>query len=406
MREDNVITAIFLVKKKDEKGQYTKWRLVQNFKPVNEGLTTNPLIMPEMEQEINKLKGARYFTILDLKSAFWQIPLLKEDRPFTCFRVPGMGLYRWTVWPMGVKTAPACCVQMTREILRGMEEYSAPYMDDLIVFSETAREHAVHVRDVLEAMSRARGRLNWMKLKVFKTTAIFLGMKISHDIVELSETTKKQIDSYEEPKTIRKLQSFLGFTNYCAPFIRDYNQLVEPFTDLLKNQQKTMSKRVGHRGLDWKKQHADAFVKLKEAVKNTMKLVIPDFNKEFTLETDASDVGVGAVLVQQNNDGIMKPVRFISRKLTTIERSYCTREKEALAIKWAIKKLRNYLWKAFTVITDHRSLEWLMKSDEPDGMLGRWALRLSEYDFKIVWRPGRAEYRGRLSIETICYNDI
>jgi len=156
IREDNVISAIFLVKKKDENGQYTKWRLVQNFKPVNEGLIANPLIMPDMEQELNRLRDARYFSILDLKSAFWQIPLREEDRPFTCFRVPGKGLYRWTVWPMGVKTAPACCVQMTRDILKGMEDYSAPYTDDLIVFSRNALDHALHVTNVLTALKKQK----------------------------------------------------------------------------------------------------------------------------------------------------------------------------------------------------------------------------------------------------------
>ena len=188
---------------------------------------------------------------------------------------------------------------------------------------------------------------------------------------------------YVQPKTMRQVTAFLGLTGYYRKFISHFASKAAPLTDLTRRNRPTR--------ITWTDQCQDSFVKLREILCNTPVLRSPDFMKEFILQTDASDRGIGAVLSQQDNDGVDHPISFYSRKLLPHEERYATVEKECLAIKAAVEAFKVYLLgHHFTITTDHWALEWLSKVHDKNARLARWSIALEPYNFDIVYRKGTA----------------
>ncbi|GFW55083.1 hypothetical protein TNCV_2786981 [Trichonephila clavipes] len=270
---------------------------------------------------------------MDLRSGYWQIEIDEADREKTAFITPE-GLYEFKVMPFGLCNAPATFERMMDNLLRHFKwTMCLCYLDDIIVFSETFEDHLIRLRLVLKCLQEAGLKLNSKKCLLLP---------------------KKR-------------------------FIKGFCYLAEPLQSLLKS------------GVEfhWGPEEVEAFNSLKKALTSDPVLGMYDERASTEIHTDASGYGIGAVLVQIQNN-VEKVIAYASRTLTKAEKNYSTTERECLAIVWATNKFRPYIFgKHFTVVTDHHSLCWLMNLKDPSGRLARWALRLQEHDFDVKYKTGK-----------------
>ncbi|KAL5517048.1 hypothetical protein EMCRGX_G002515 [Ephydatia muelleri] len=296
--------------------------------------------MPRIDDIIDRLGKARFISTLDLTRGYWQMPVPTEDWAKTAF-VTRKGLYQFKMMPFGLNGAPASFQRLTDMLVKGCEEYAAAYLDDIVIFSQTWKEHLGHLKSILKRIGKAN-------------------------------LTVKEAKSSSE----RILGPYRGF-------IPDYAAIATPLTDLTR-------KSSPHVVL-WDEKCAEAFERLKNYLCSSSVLLSPDFTKQFVLQTDASDRGAGAVLSQCDSKGEEHPVAYYSRKFLPREERYSTVEKECLAIKLAVTAFRVYLLgRKFTIQTDHRSLEWLDRLKDSNPRLCRWSLELQPYQYTVVHRPGKA----------------
>ncbi|GFW76920.1 hypothetical protein TNCV_2030251 [Trichonephila clavipes] len=274
-----------------------------------------------------------FFSSMDLRSGYWQIEIDEADREKMAFITPE-GLYEFKVMPFGLCNAPATFERMMDNLLRHFKwTMCLCYLDDIIVFSETFEDHLIRLRLVLKCLQEAGLKLNSKKCLLLP---------------------KKR-------------------------FIKGFCYLAEPLQSLLKS------------GVEfhWGPEEVEAFNSLKKALTSDPVLGMYDERASTEIHPDASGYGIGAVLVQIQNN-VEKVIAYASRTLTKAEKNYSTTERECLAIVWATNKFRPYIFgKHFTVVTDHHSLCWLMNLKDPSGRLARWALRLQEHDFDVKYKTGK-----------------
>ncbi|XP_056152779.1 muscarinic acetylcholine receptor M3-like [Lampris incognitus] len=278
------------------------------------------------------------------------------------------GLYQYTVLPFRVHGAPATFQRMMDRVLGPHWAYAAAYLDDIVIHSATRRGHLTHLRSVLGALRAAGLKANPQKCRLGVEEASYLGYRV---------------------------KSFLGLVGYYQRFIPQYATLAGPLHNLTK---KNLPDRVR-----WTREAEEAFTMLRQALCSDSVLVTSDFALPFVVQTDASAIGVGAVL-SQVKDGEEHPVTYVSRKFLPHERAYSTVEKEALAIKWAVEKLRYYLLgRRFDLVTDHSLLRWMAAAKDTNERVTRSFLMLQDYSFRVVHRPGRENANAdALSLRDAC----
>ncbi|GFU91801.1 retrovirus-related Pol polyprotein from transposon 17.6 [Trichonephila clavipes] len=250
------------------------------------------------------------------------------------------------------------------------------YLDDIIVFSETFEDHLIRLRLVLKCLQEAGLKLNSKKCLFAAQEVKILGHLVSSNGVRPDPDKIKAVRNFPTPKNIHDIRSFLGLCSYFRRFIKGFCYLAEPLQSLLKS------------GVEfhWGPEEVEAFNSLKKALTSDPVLGMYDERASTEIHTDASGYGIGAVLVQIQNN-VEKVIAYASRTLTKAEKNYSTTERECLAIVWATNKFRPYIFgKHFTVVTDHHSLCWLMNLKDPSGRLARWALRLQEHDFDVKYK--------------------
>jgi transposase InsO family protein len=333
--------------------------------------------MPRIDDILDQLGGARCFSTLDLASGYWQVPLRKEDREKTAFSV-GVNHYEFTVMPFGLTNAPATFQRMMSTILKGVKGCLV-FLDDIIIFADTWEEHHPILEDVLGRIRAAGLKLKRAKCQFGKASVKFLGHVVSSQGTEPDPEKVKAVQDFPTPTSASEVRCFLGMASYYRRFVNGFASIAAPLHDLTK----------GERDFCWSTQADKAFATLKNHLCSSPVLALPNFSLPFTVYTDASDVGLGAVLAQRI--GCREHViAYASRALTSAEKNYSTTEKECLAIVWSVNYWRTYLLgKQFDVVTDHQCLTWLQGLKEPKGRLARWILNLQEYQFDIKHRPGR-----------------
>ena len=356
------------------------WRFCNDFRKLNEISKYDAYPMPRIDELIERLGPARYITTLDLTRGYWQVPLTPRAREKTAFTTPE-GLFQYRVLPFGVHGAPATFQRLMDRVLRPHRAYAAAYIDDIVVHSTDWESHLEKLTAVLRALRRAGLTANPAKCRLGLEEANYLGHTVGRGCVKPQTDKVGSIRTWPQPTTKKQVRTFLGLVGYYRQFVPQFATLAAPLHELTGASQPTKVR--------WSPAAESSFQVLRQALCDSPILATPDFGKPFVLSTDASDVGVGAVLAQIQ-DGTEHPVTYISRKLLKHERNYATVEKEGLAIKWALERLQYYLLgREFLLITDHAPLKWMASNKNNNARITRWFLTLQDFKFTVEHRPGR-----------------
>ena len=370
-------SPVVLVPKKDG-----TLRFCVDYRRLNAVTRKDRYPLPRMDEYIDSLGDSTIFSTLDCNSGYWQIPVRERDIAKTAFACHS-GLFEYLRMPFGLVNAPAS-FQRTLDIILSHVKWKTAlvYLDDVIVFSRTVEDHFKHMDDVLSSLHAAGVTLKLAKCEFFTNTVKYLGHIIRPGTLSIDEIVTKSIREIALPTNQTELRSFLGLCNVYRRFVRNFTQIAAPLNELLKKGKPVQLE-------PFNKLEVEAFEGLKSAISNPPILALPKPGLPYSVDTDASDVQIGAALFQEH-DNVRKPIGFWSRTLHAAERNYSTSEKECLAVVWGITTLRPYLqMEQFTVHTDHSSLRWLMEINDPSGRLMRWRLRLSEFDFTVVYKKGK-----------------
>ncbi|KRZ65622.1 Retrovirus-related Pol polyprotein from transposon 17.6, partial [Trichinella papuae] len=366
---------IVIVRKKDGSP-----RFCVDFRRLNDVTIKDAHPLPRIDDTLEALSGARWFSTLDFSSGYWQIPVDEADRPKTAFSTP-FGLYQFRVMPFGLCNAPATFQRLMDVALRGLTWSSClAYLDDIIVFGRTAQEHTDRLERVLQRIAETGLKLKPQKCHLMRKTVRFLGHVLSENGMSTDEEKIRAVKEWPTPCCPSEVRQFLGLASYYRRFIKNFSMVSAPLNALLR------------KGSHWKwtAECQTAFDQLKHMLCTAPVLTFPDFNVPFIVDVDASAEGIGAVLSQLSH-GNERVVAYASRTLTKAERRYCVTRKELLALVWSIKEFRPYLYgQQFDARTDHSCLRWLRNFKEPEGQVARWLEQLAEYDFNVLHRPGRA----------------
>ena len=368
---------IWVVPKKIDASGKQKWRLVVDYRKLNEITIPDKFPIPNMDDILDKMGRAMYFTTIDLAKGFHQIEVHPDDIHKTAFTT-NSGHYEWTRLPFGLCNAPATFQRLMNYILADyVGKICFVYLDDIIIFSTSLQEHLNSIKLIFERIRTANLKIQLDKCEFFKKETEFLGHVVSANGVRPNAKKIEAVKNFPIPKTPTKIKSFLGLAGFYRKFIKDFAAIAKPMSNCLKKGEKIDVKD---------KNYINSFNKLKSLLISDPILAYPDFNKEFLLTTDASNYAIGAVLSQNGH-----PICFASRTLNGAEVKYPTLEKELLAIVWATKYFRPYLYgNKFTIQTDHQPLQWLHNLKDPNNRVLRWKIRLSEYDYKIEYLNGKA----------------
>lgn len=356
-------------------------RLCLDSRQLNKVTKRDTYPLPRVTTIIDNLRSARYLSTLDLKSAFWQIPLEENSKEKTTFAVPGRGLFQFKVMPFGLVNASQTQQRLMDILFQAHEARVWAYLDDIVICTSTFEEHLQVLREVMAILKEANLTINIEKCKFARSSLKFLGYIIDRDGLRTDPEKVTAILNYPRPKNLTELKRFIGLASWYRRFVQNFSLIAAPLHNLTKG-----NKKIKYR---WSQEAEEAFLNLKTLLTSAPVMSCPDYNKPFIIQCDASNEGIGAVLCQKSVDSD-QPVAYISRKLNDCEKRYTASEKELLSVVYAIEKFRPYIDGVhFTVITDHRALLWLHKMKDPHGRLARWAMKLQQFTFDIIHSPGK-----------------
>ncbi|XP_055605869.1 uncharacterized protein LOC129754038 [Uranotaenia lowii] len=360
-----------------------KVRLCLDARKINERTVPDAYPLAHPGRILGLLPKARYLSTIDLSEAFLQIPLEKASRRFTAFSVQGRGMFQFCRLPFGLRNSAQELSRLMDKILGHgeLEPNVFVYLDDIIIVTETFEHHTQLLREVASRLTQANLAINLEKSKFGVPELPFLGYLLSTEGLRADPEKIRAVIDYERPTTITKLRRFLGIANYYRRFISDFSGITAPLSDLLK----TKSKVLG-----WSDEAEEAFNAIKERLVTAPILTSPNFDQEFQIQTDASDVAVAGVLTQ-TQEGEEKVVAYFSHKLSSAQKNYHACEKEALAALLSIEAFRGYVEGShFQLITDSSALTHLMTAKwKTASRCSRWCLQLQQYNMTIVHRKGK-----------------
>ena len=359
--------SVVLVKKKREQD----YRFCVDYRRLNSVTKRDVYPLPRIDDVLDRLAGAKWFASIDLLSGYHQITVAADDREKTAFATPD-GLFEFTRMPFGVQNGPACFQRLMDRVLRHLKwSMCLVYLDDCLVFGATFDQLLERLHLVLTAIENAGLTINPRKC-VFATDRVFhLGHVIDAGGIR---PNPEKVSALSEMivKNVKTLRSFIGVASFFRKFVPGFSIIAQPLFKLLK-------KNVPW---SWGLEQEEAKSKLIEMLTTAPVLAHYDEDLDVVVQTDASQEGLGAVLLQDGGDG-PRPISYISRGLDDAEKKRHCNELECLALVWALKKLRPYLYgKRFKVETDSSAVKWLFSKKEV-GKFGRWILALQEYDFEV-----------------------
>ena len=367
-------SPIVMVKKKDGSN-----RVCVDFRKLNKITEVDPEPMTTAEDLFRRLSGKKYLSKIDLTKGYWQIPVAPEDVHKTAFVTPD-GQYEFTRMPFGMVNSGATLVRGLRKIVEGMPGVGS-YIDDIVIYSDSWEDHIKTLKELFGRLRKARITARPTKCLLGASRMEFLGHQVGGDVITPSRDNLEKVRNTPRPTTKKQVRSFLGLVGYYRDHIPAFAEISAPLTDLLKKG------KAEH--IQWSEAQERAYSLLKEYLLQEPVLKLPDLSKPFVLRTDASGVGVAAVLLQEN-DGKLYPVGYASKKLNLTEARYPIIEKECLAVVWGIKRFKLYLaGRRFTLQTDHKPLKYLKDASYQNDRVFRWAVAVQEYSFRVEDIPGR-----------------
>ena len=358
-------------------------RLAIDYRKLNTSTKKDAYPLPRIDDTLDAIGNSTYLTTLDLASGYYQIPMAEEDKEKTAF-ITHEGLFHFNRMPFGIANAPSIYQRFMDATLAGLKwQCCLVYIDDIIIFSKSFEEHVTDIGRVFDRLINTGLTLKSKKCNICCNKVHFLGHIITPDGIQVDPAKTAAIDRWPVPKDVKEARAFYGLASYYRKFIKNFASIAAPISSLFKKDDQ----------FHWEPKQQIAFDTLKHLLVNAPILAMPNFEKpedfSFKIETDASDIGIGAVLSQNNpetNNGNV--IAYASRQLSPAEIKYHTREKEALAIIWACDIFRSYLIGApFKVVTDHASLLWMNDADK--GRIARWSLKMSEFSYKLIHKAGK-----------------
>ncbi|KAI2662144.1 Transposon Tf2-9 polyprotein [Labeo rohita] len=353
-----------------------------DYRGLNNITVKNTYPFPLISSAFERLQGASIFTKLDLRNAYHLVRIRRGDEWKTAFNTP-RGHFEYLVMPFGLSNSPGVFQALVNDVLRDMvDQFIYVYLDDILIFSSSLQEHVQHVRRVLQRLLENGLFVKAEKCDFHAQSVPFLGYIVSAEGMRMDPEKIKAVVDWPSPDSRKALQRFLGFANFYRRFIHNYSQLAAPLTALT-------SPRMAFR---WSDAAEAAFANLKRRFVSAPVLVTPDPSRQFVVEVDASEVGVGAVLSQRSpSDDKMHPCAFFSHRLSSAESNYDIGNRELLAVKLALEEWRHWLEGSgvpFMVWTDHKNLEYIRTAKRLNSRQARWALFFGRFDFTLSYRPG------------------
>ena len=391
-------SPIVIVRKKNG-----ELRLCVDYRKLNSRTLPDQYAVPLVQEALDCLNGCTWFSVIDLKSGYYQIPMKKEDQEKTAFICP-LGFYEFKRLPQGIKGAPATFQRLMERCMAGLNLVEAlVYMDDIIVFARSLEEMELRMTKVMSRLAEFGLKVSPDKCQICCKSVKYLGHIVSERGVQTDPEKVMALRSWPRPRNVKELRSFLGFAGFYRRFVPGYSKIAHPLHRLTaggdpkkKKTKSAESSRVSYHhnkafGSEWNPECEAAFETLKDKLCSAPVLVFADLTKPFVVHTDASREGLGGVLYQEV-DGKLHPVAYASRSLSPSERNYPAHKLEFLCLKWVVcDKFRDYLYgaKDIQIMTDNNPLTYALTSAKLDATGQRWLANLSNYDITITYRSGK-----------------
>ncbi len=346
-------------------------RLLIDYRELNDITIKEAYPFPNLKDQISDLKGPKVFSQIDLEKGYYQIKIKSSDTYKTAFILPN-GQFEFLRMPFGLSNAPRAFQRAMQIILEGFE-FVKIFLDDILVFSPDIATHKIHLSKILTRLIDANVKINYDKSSFFLDQVRYLGLIISKDGVKCDIKKLSEFENIPPPKTLKQLQKFIGFINWFRDFVPRLSQLILPITNKLKHNQPFV----------WTKDDEIIKDRLISLIKAQIELKHPDFCKPFSLHTDASELGISAILTQDKN-----LIGLFSKKLNTAESNYSTVEKELLAVVYGLTHFRNIVWgNKVTVFTDSKNITF--RNAPSNSRIIRWKLAISEFDYNFEHVEGK-----------------
>ncbi|XP_050379620.1 uncharacterized protein LOC126796952 [Argentina anserina] len=363
-------SPVLLVKKKDG-----TWRLCVDYRALNAATIKDKFPIPVVDELLDEIHGATIFTKLDLRSGYHQIRMCEADIPKTAFRTHS-GHYEFLVMPFGLTNAPSTFQVVMNDVLGDfLRKCALVFFDDILIYSASLEEHLQHLKLIFERLRQHSLKAKASKCSFGVKQVEYLGHVISAQGVAVDPSKIECIKIWPQPKTLKQLRGFLGRAGYYRKYVQGFGMIAKPLTDMLKKD-----------SFKWSEEAMAAFEALKHALISTPVLAFPDFTKEFVVECDASDRGIGVVLSQEGH-----PIAFMSKALAQRHLALSVYDKEMLSVVTAVQHWRPYLLgHHFTIFTNHRTIEHFLEQRVTTPAQQKWLLKLLGYDYSIKYKTGKS----------------
>ena len=388
--QSSYASPVVLVRKKDG-----KLRLCTDFRALNAKTTRDCHPIPRIQESLDSIRGARYFTSLDLKAAYNQIEVHEADVHKTAFTTP-FGLFEHQRMAFGLKNAPACFQRLMNNVLRKeLFQILLCYLDDILIYGRTVSEKLDRIETVFQRLVENGLKLDINKCFFFQRRVKYLGYEISEDGISTDPAKIDVVKKWPTPTTLKELRSVVGFMSYYRRYVPSFTQQARPLHKLIAELVKKFPGKRRAKNVQlaeyWTTECQAAFDSLKEALVTSPVLAYPRYGEPFILETDSSEFGLGAVLYQIQ-DGKRRIIAYGSRGLRrgeTNKANYSSKKLELLALKWATEHFRDWLIGShFTVYTDNNPLTYILQKKKLSALEQRWVNGLADFDFDIKFKSG------------------
>ena len=362
-----------------------------DYRKFNDVTVKEAQVPSRIDDILNHFGGAQYFSTIDLYKAYWQILMAKESRKYTAF-MTHKGHFQFKRMSFGLTNAPAWFQRFMMKVLQPfLNKFAMVYLDDIVVFSKTKEEHREHLRLVFQALEDYNLKVSAEKCFLFQDKIKILGFYASKDGITSDPEKVEAIKAMASPNNVKQVRRFLGMTGYYRRLIDDYGRIAGPLTKLTNKFVK----------FEWSPECEDSFQKLKERLCKDPIVNYPNPDKPYKLYTDACDYAIGAILVQEDENGMERPIEYLAKQIPKSGLKWPTIQKEAFAIAVSLIKFNHYLHAAkVEVLTDHKPCLALFKGPIKNIQIQRWQAEIQALNATISYRKGahniRADMLSRL----------